>query len=144
MNGNGGEDDVFRSIDAGATWKPVFGGHGAAGGTGTFDNALAPYVTRTPIHWMFDIEIDPASPVRHVRNIGALNLPHGVHDLHCEGRFLDHAVRVGERILQLVIGRRPQTVLLDQVNDLGEADGRQNDIVTGRGSVIHELPSRGG
>src|ERR1035441_2340511 len=32
----------------------------AAGGAGTFDNALAPYVTRTPIHWMFDIEIDPA------------------------------------------------------------------------------------
>jgi photosystem II stability/assembly factor-like uncharacterized protein len=60
MNGNGGEDDMFRSIDGGATWKPVFGGNAAAGGAGTFDNALAPYVTRTPIHWMFDIEIDPA------------------------------------------------------------------------------------
>ena len=59
MNGNGGEDDMFRSIDAGATWKPVFGGTAATGGAGTFDNALAPYVTRTPIHWMFDIEIDP-------------------------------------------------------------------------------------
>ena len=60
MNGNGGEDDMFRSIDGGTTWKPVFGGNAAAGGAGTFDNALAPYVTRTPIHWMFDIEIDPA------------------------------------------------------------------------------------
>jgi hypothetical protein len=60
MNGNGGEDDIFRSIDGGATWKPVFGGNAAAGGAGTFDDALAPYVTRTPIHWMFDIEIDPA------------------------------------------------------------------------------------
>jgi photosystem II stability/assembly factor-like uncharacterized protein len=60
MNGNGGEDDMFRSIDGGATWKPVLGGNAAAGGAGTFDNALAPYVTRTPIHWMFDIEIDPA------------------------------------------------------------------------------------
>jgi photosystem II stability/assembly factor-like uncharacterized protein len=60
MNGNGGEDDMFRSTDGGATWKPVFGGTAATGGAGTFDNALAPYVTRTPIHWMFDIEIDPA------------------------------------------------------------------------------------
>lgn len=64
MNGNGGEDDMFRSIDGGATWKPVFGGTAATGGAGTFDNALAPYVTRTPIHWMFDIEIDP-SDSRH-------------------------------------------------------------------------------
>jgi photosystem II stability/assembly factor-like uncharacterized protein len=60
MNGNGGEDDMFRSIDGGATWKPVFGGTAAAGGAGTFDSTLAPYVARTPIHWMFDIEIDPA------------------------------------------------------------------------------------
>ena len=60
MNGNGGEDDMFRSTDAGATWKPVFGGTADKGGAGTFDNALAPYVTRTPIHWLFDIEIDPA------------------------------------------------------------------------------------
>ena len=55
-NGAGGEDDIFRSLDGGKTWKTVFGG----GGGGTFDNALAPYVTRTPIHWLFDIEIDPA------------------------------------------------------------------------------------
>ena len=62
MNGNGGEDDMFRSIDGGATWKPVFGGTASAGVAGTYDNALAPYVTRTPIHWMFDIEIDPTDP----------------------------------------------------------------------------------
>ena len=38
----------------------MFGGTAATGGAGTFDSSLAPYVTRTPIHWMFDIEIDPA------------------------------------------------------------------------------------
>ena len=54
-NGAGGEDDLFRSIDGGKTWKPVFGGGG------TFDYTLAPYVARTPIHWLFDIEIDPAN-----------------------------------------------------------------------------------
>ena len=54
--GNSGGEDIFRSTDAGATWKPVFGG----GGGGIYDFALAPYVARTPIHWLFDIEIDPA------------------------------------------------------------------------------------
>ena len=54
-NGAGGEDDIFRSIDGGKSWKAAFGGGG------TFDNTLAPYVTRTPIHWLFDIEIDPAN-----------------------------------------------------------------------------------
>ncbi len=55
-NGVGGEDDIFRSRDGGQTWKPVFGGGG------NLDYALAPYVARTPIHWLFDIEIDPANP----------------------------------------------------------------------------------
>ena len=56
MNGAGGEDDMFRTIDGGKTWKAVFGG----GGGGTFDFSLAPYTATTPIHWMFDIEIEPA------------------------------------------------------------------------------------
>jgi photosystem II stability/assembly factor-like uncharacterized protein len=48
-----GNDDLFRSTDGGKTWRPVFG----AGGT--LDASLAPYVADTPLHWMFDIEIDP-------------------------------------------------------------------------------------
>jgi photosystem II stability/assembly factor-like uncharacterized protein len=55
MNGAGGEDDMFRTIDGGKTWKAVFGG----GGGGTYDFRLAPYTATTPIHWMFDVEIDP-------------------------------------------------------------------------------------
>jgi hypothetical protein len=51
-----GGDDIFRSTDGGSSWKPIFGGGG------TFDFSLAPYVARTPIHWLFDIEIDPADP----------------------------------------------------------------------------------
>ncbi len=51
-----GNDDIFRSTDGGKTWKAVFGGGG------TFDASLAPYVADTPIHWLFDIEIDPANP----------------------------------------------------------------------------------
>lgn len=48
-----GEDEIFRSTDAGRSWKPVFGGGGR------FDFSLAPYVSATPIHWLFDVEIDP-------------------------------------------------------------------------------------
>jgi photosystem II stability/assembly factor-like uncharacterized protein len=48
-----GGEDIFRSTDGGATWKPIFGSGG------TFDYSLAPYVKPTPIHWLFDIEIDP-------------------------------------------------------------------------------------
>lgn len=48
-------DEIFRSTDGGATWKTVFTGDVK----GTYDYTLAPYVARTPIHWLFDIEIDP-------------------------------------------------------------------------------------
>jgi len=51
-----GNDDIFRSTDGGNTWKAVFGNGG------TFDYSLAPYVADTPIHWLFDIEIDPFNP----------------------------------------------------------------------------------
>ena len=53
--GSEGGEAIYRSTDAGASWKSVFGGaHG-----GVFDYSLAPYVKPTPIHWLFDIEIDP-------------------------------------------------------------------------------------
>ena len=48
-------EEIFRSTDGGATWKPVF----ASGGV--MDYSLAPYVRDTDIHWLFDIEIDPAN-----------------------------------------------------------------------------------
>ena len=49
-------EEVFRSTDGGASWKPVFGGGGV------YDYARAPYVKDTDIHWLFDIEIDPSNP----------------------------------------------------------------------------------
>lgn len=54
--GFAGGDEIFRSTDKGSSWKPVFA-------TGKiFDYALAPYPSKTPIHWMFDIEINPFDP----------------------------------------------------------------------------------
>ena len=50
-----GSEEIFRSLDGGKTWKGVF----ASGGT--YDFSLAPYVAKTPIHWLFDVEIDPAN-----------------------------------------------------------------------------------
>ena len=49
-------DEIFRSLDAGKTWKKVFVGGG------TYDYSLAPYIQKTGIHWLFDIEIDPNNP----------------------------------------------------------------------------------
>lgn len=49
-------DEIFRSLDSGKTWNKVF-----AGGA-LFNYSLAPYIKRTGVHWMFDIEIDPSNP----------------------------------------------------------------------------------
>jgi photosystem II stability/assembly factor-like uncharacterized protein len=50
-----GGEEIFRSTDAGQTWKGAF----ASGGR--YDYSKAPYVKITGIHWLFDIEIDPAN-----------------------------------------------------------------------------------
>ncbi len=50
-----GGEELFRSNDGGATWKPIF----ASGGQ--YDYSAAPYVKATGIHWLFDIEIDPTN-----------------------------------------------------------------------------------
>ena len=54
--GIGSGEEIFRSTDAGKSWNPVFGS-GAK-----MDPSLAPYTMHTGIHWLFDIEIDPANP----------------------------------------------------------------------------------
>jgi hypothetical protein len=50
-------EELFRSTDAGKTWRPIF-----HNGGGTFDYSGAPYVAHTPIHWLLDIQIDPCDP----------------------------------------------------------------------------------
>ena len=66
--GSAGGDDIFRSTDGGTTWRPIFDAGRASGGV--FDYRIAPYVKPTPIHWLFDIEIDPANPNHAVFTTG--------------------------------------------------------------------------
>jgi photosystem II stability/assembly factor-like uncharacterized protein len=62
-----GGDNIFRSLDGGAKWKPIFGSERASG---VLDSSLAPYVKPTPIHWLFDVEIDPTDPNHAVFTTG--------------------------------------------------------------------------
>ncbi len=52
-----GGEDIFRSTDSGATWHRLFTQGGPT--AGIFDYSNAPYVQKTGIHWLFDVEIDP-------------------------------------------------------------------------------------
>jgi len=49
-------DEIWRSLDGGKTWKSVFTL------ASKWDRSNAPYTIHTPLHWMFDIEIDPFNP----------------------------------------------------------------------------------
>ena len=53
--GRGAGDQLFRSTDGGATWRPLFP-------AAQFDAALAPYVADTHLHWLYDVKINPANP----------------------------------------------------------------------------------
>ncbi len=54
--GHPDHEQIFRTTDGGKTWKPTIGGNE------TYDYKKAPYIARTGIHWLFDIEIDPSNP----------------------------------------------------------------------------------
>lgn len=58
-HGRPGGDELFRSSDGGATWRPLFA---AGAASARFDSARAPYVRDTHLHWLFDVKIDPANP----------------------------------------------------------------------------------
>ncbi|WP_082567750.1 galactose oxidase [Pelomonas sp. Root1217] len=53
--GRGAGDQLFRSTDGGATWTSLFP-------AARFDATAAPYVADTPVHWMYDVKINPANP----------------------------------------------------------------------------------
>jgi photosystem II stability/assembly factor-like uncharacterized protein len=48
-------DEIFRSTDGGASWKPLFP-------QAEWDHSSAPYTEQHKPHWMGDIEINPFNP----------------------------------------------------------------------------------
>lgn len=59
-----GEEELFRSTDGGRKWTAVLK-HGA-----TWDCSVAPYTEMAPLHWMFDLEIDPTNPEHAMATTG--------------------------------------------------------------------------
>ncbi|MFG6432814.1 WD40/YVTN/BNR-like repeat-containing protein [Roseateles sp. LYH14W] len=53
--GRGAGDELFRSVDGGTTWQPLFK-------AAKFDASAAPYVADTHLHWLYDVKINPANP----------------------------------------------------------------------------------
>lgn len=51
-----GDEEMFRTTDGGKHWTALFK-HGYK-----YDHSKAPYTKMAPLHWMFDIEIDPNNP----------------------------------------------------------------------------------
>lgn len=57
-------DEMFRTTDGGKHWKPIFK-------TGfRYDHSKAPYTQVAPLHWMFDIEINPGNPEHAIFTTG--------------------------------------------------------------------------
>lgn len=50
-------DEVFRTTDGGATWKPLLAG-------ATFTRTAGPWTTASTPHWTGDVDIDPHHPDR--------------------------------------------------------------------------------
>ena len=48
----GPRDELFRSVDGGKRWKPVFA-------RSDFDHGASPWTVQATPHWMADVEIDP-------------------------------------------------------------------------------------
>lgn len=52
-----GGEEIFRSTNGGMSWAKTFTQGGPSAGQFRYTNA--PYVQKTGIHWLFDVEIDP-------------------------------------------------------------------------------------
>jgi photosystem II stability/assembly factor-like uncharacterized protein len=59
-----GGEQIFRTLDGGQSWRPVIGGKE------TYIDLKSPYISKTGIHWLFDVEIDPTNPNHAVFTTG--------------------------------------------------------------------------
>lgn len=83
-------------------------------------------------------------PIRHVRNVGARDLAHGINDFQCERGLLENVVRVGDGGFQIRIGVRQQAVVFDEVDDFRQTDGWNDDLLSRGGGLVDEVAGRQG
>lgn len=112
-----GGEELFRSTDGGKNWKPIFGSDG-----GQFDYSAAPYVKATPIHWLFDIEIDPTNSDHAVFTTGYGGWE--THDLTAADRgqpthWSDFAHGIEETVALALLSPAQGPHLLSAIGDYG-------------------------
>lgn len=81
------------------------------------------------------------NPVGHVRDVHAWYLAHRFHYLTGKRSFSENEIGIVERLSQLCVRRCWEATFLHKIDNLGQADRREHDVMTGAGSVIHE-PAR--
>ena len=116
----GPHDDIFRSIDGGRSWKPLFE-------QSDFDHGASPWTAQATPHWMADVEIDPFDSDRALfvtgygvwasRNLGAFDRGGRV-----QWRFENEGL---EETVPLALLSPPQGAPL--ISGLGDIDGFVHD-----------------
>jgi len=70
-------------------------------------------------------------PVRHVGDLSAENMPHGVNDGGGEDSLNEHVLGIGNCEREFVEYGRRLAVFLDEVHNLREGDRRDGDLAPG-------------
>lgn len=77
--------------------------------------------------------------IRQIRDGIARDLPHHLHNLGIERGLFKNVIGIARRSSQIVESRGRHAVLFDQVDDLGQADWRQRDLLACRRGLIKEI-----
>ncbi len=107
-------DELWRTVDGGATWKPVYN-------TAKIDLSLAPYTNRA--HWISDVEIDPFAPNRLLFTTGCGIMGTDDIDASDKGGVPTFAVRAGgleeTALLELICPPRGATLFSGMLDVAG-------------------------